>query len=107
MAAPSALPGAVAEVLVGALQAAGNAVPDALAGVAPSEQANRIAASLDSGQKVAVLMGNMAVAFGQAPMIAANAEGLASAAGGRFGFLMAGGHLVGGDMAGDMGRAQA
>src|SRR3546814_11335400 len=79
MAAPSALPGAVAEVLVGALQAAGNAVPDALAGVAPSEQANLLAASLASGQKEAVLMGNIAVAFGPALLTAATALSFSSA----------------------------
>src|SRR3546814_621070 len=44
-------------------------------------------------------MGNMAVASGQASLIAANASALASAAGGRFGFLTAGGNTVGGYLA--------
>jgi len=98
--APSALPGAVAEVLAAAAQAAGQPEPQALAGVSPSDEAKRIAASLASGQKVAVLMGNMAVTSAQASLIAANASALAAAVGGRFGFLTPGGNTVGGYLAG-------
>src|SRR5690606_29101936 len=57
--APSALPNALAEVLVAVAQAAGQSVPEAFADVSPSEAAQQIAASLSSGERVAVLVGNM------------------------------------------------
>jgi NADH-quinone oxidoreductase subunit G len=98
--APGALANAVAEVLVAAAQASGQPVPEALADITPSEDARHIAASLASGQKVAVLLGNTAVASPQASLIAANASALAALAGGRFGFLTAGGNTVGGYLAG-------
>lgn len=98
--APSVLANAVAEVLVAVAQASGQSVPEALAGITPSAEAQRIAASLASGQKTAVLMGNVAIASPQASLIAANASGLAKLAGARFGFLTAGGNTVGGYLAG-------
>jgi NADH-quinone oxidoreductase subunit G len=97
--APSQLAQAVAQVVVAASQAAGRAVPDALAGVSAGEQAGAIAASLASGEKVAVLVGNMAVASPQASQIAANASALAGVLASRFGFLTPGGNTVGGYLA--------
>src|SRR5690606_4449235 len=75
--APSALGNALAEVAVALVQAAEQPVPDAFAGVTPSETATRIAASLRSGERVAVLLGNAVVSSSQASLIAANAATLA------------------------------
>jgi NADH-quinone oxidoreductase subunit G len=98
--APSALPNALAEVLVAVAQAGGKAVPGALASIEPSEAAKQMAASLATGQKTAVLLGNMAAASNQAALIAANAAALAAALKARFGFLTLGGNTVGGYLAG-------
>jgi NADH-quinone oxidoreductase subunit G len=98
--APASVPNALAQVLVAALQAAGQQVPDALASVQPSEQAKAIAESLASGQRVAVLLGNAAVGSSHASVVAANASALAAAVNARFGFLTAGANTVGGYLAG-------
>jgi NADH-quinone oxidoreductase subunit G len=98
--APSALPNALAEVLVALGKAKDVAVPEAFASVDPSPAAQQIAASLLSGERVAVMLGNMAVASGQASLIAANAAALAKAVGAKFGFLTPGANTVGGYLAG-------
>lgn len=98
--APSQLPAALAQVAV-ALNAAGQGeCPTAFAGVEPSDAARAIAASLASGERVAVLIGNMAVASDCASLIAANAAALAQSANATLGFLTAGGNTVGGYLAG-------
>lgn len=99
--APSVLPNALAEVLV-AMAAIGSdiSVPAAFAGVEATEAARQIAASLSSGERVAVLMGNMAVASDKAVLIAANASAVAAAANASFGFLVTGANTVGGYLAG-------
>jgi NADH-quinone oxidoreductase subunit G len=98
--APSELPRALAEVAVALAQAKGHVVPAEFAAVVPGENAKLVAASLASGSNTAVLMGNMAVAAPQAATLAANAQGIANLAGGRFGFLTSGGNTVGGYLAG-------
>ncbi|MYN13641.1 NADH-quinone oxidoreductase subunit G [Pusillimonas sp. TS35] len=98
--APSLLPNALAEVSVALALQGGQAAPDAYAGVAASEIARTIAASLASGERVAILVGNMATASDRAALIAANASVLAKALGARFGFLTPGGNTVGGYLAG-------
>ncbi|HWK70682.1 MAG TPA: NADH-quinone oxidoreductase subunit NuoG [Burkholderiaceae bacterium] len=98
--APSALPNALAEVLAAVAKSTEQSLPEALAGVAPSVAAEQIAASLLSGERVAVLLGNMAVASDQASLIAANASALAQAARAQFGFLTPGANTVGGYLAG-------
>jgi len=102
--APSLLPNALAEVLVAVARAKQQPVPAELAGVEPSDAANQIAASLTSGAKTAVLLGNMAVTSNQASLIAANAFALAKAVSARFGFLTVGGNTVGGYLAGAIPR---
>lgn len=102
--APSLLPNALAEVLVAVAQAKQQPVPAELAGVEPSDAARQIAASLTSGVKAAVLLGNMAVTSNQASLIAANASALAKAVLARFGFLTIGGNTVGGYLAGAVPR---
>lgn len=98
--APSALPDALAQVLVALAKNSEQSVPDAFADVEPSEFARQIAASLQSGERVAVLLGNMAVASDQASLIAANAAALATASNATLGFLTVGANTVGGYVAG-------
>ncbi|TEA78578.1 NADH-quinone oxidoreductase subunit NuoG [Allopusillimonas ginsengisoli] len=98
--APSQLPNALAEVAVALAATGGAQAPGAFAGVEPSEAARAIAASLASGERVGVLIGNMAVASNLASLISANASAVAKACNARFGFLTAGGNTVGGYLAG-------
>ena len=98
--APSGLAGALAEVAVALAQAKSLPVPAGFASVQPGEDAKRIAASLASGANTAVLLGNLAVNSPAASALAANASALANLAGGKFGFLTAGGNTVGGYLAG-------
>lgn len=98
--APSVLPNALAEVLVALAKSRDLAVPDAFAKLEASPAAQQIAASLSSGERVAVLLGNMAVASDQASLIAANASALAKTINAKFGFLTPGANTVGGYLAG-------
>ena len=98
--APSGMANALAEVAVALAQAKSAAVPAEFSQVTPSEEAKRIAASLASGSNTAVLLGNMAVNSPAASTLAANAGVLATLAGGKLGFLTAGGNTVGGYLAG-------
>src|SRR5690606_804435 len=90
----------LAEVLVAFANTKEQAVAQALAQVQPGEAAQAIAASLASGQRVGIFVGNMATASDQATLIAANASALANALGAKFGFLTAGANTVGGYLAG-------
>src|SRR5690606_9264903 len=90
--APAGIPQALAQVLVAWAKANQQEVPEAFASVQPSEQASQIAASLAGGERVAVMLGNMAVSSPEAALIAANAQALAQAVGGRLGFLTPGGN---------------
>ncbi len=98
--APSLVPNALAEVLVAVAQAAGQPAPAGLETVQPSDAARAIAASLSSGEKVGIMLGNLAVMSPQVRLIAANAQALAAAVGGTLGFLTPGGNTVGGYLAG-------
>jgi len=98
--APSGMANALAEVAVALAQAKSLAVPAEFSQVTPGEEAKRIAASLASGSNTAVLLGNMAVNSPIASTLAANAGALANLAGGKLGFLTAGGNTVGGYLAG-------
>ena len=97
--APSQLANSLAQVLVAVAKAKDAAVPAGLEGVQVSAQAQQIADSLASGERVAILLGNMAVNSDQASVIAANANAIAQASGGKLGFLTAGGNTVGGYLA--------
>jgi NADH-quinone oxidoreductase subunit G len=98
--APSGMANALAEVAVALAQAKSAAVPAEFSQVTPSDAAKRIAASLASGSNTAILLGNMAVNSPVASTLAANAGVLANLAGGKLGFLTAGGNTVGGYLAG-------
>ena len=97
--APSAIPNALAEIAVAVSQVREQAAPAAFNGVQASEAARAIAEGLASGERTAVLIGNMAVASAQASLIAANGAQLASISGARLGFLTEGGNTVGGYLA--------
>jgi len=98
--APSGLPRALAEVAAALAQAGSRDPVPEFAQVQPGEGARMIAASLASGTRTAVLLGNLAVSSPQASTLAANARAVAELAGGRLGFLTAGGNTVGGYLAG-------
>lgn len=97
--APSQLANSLAQVLVAVAKAKDSAVPAGLEGVQVSAEAQQIADSLASGERVAILLGNMAVNSDQASVIAANANAIAQASGAKLGFLTAGGNIVGGYLA--------
>jgi len=97
---PEELAHALAQVVVALSRLKAVAAPAALASVQPSEAAERMAASLASGENVAVLLGNLAVNSPDASTLAANARVLAEMSGARFGFLTAGGNTLGGYVAG-------
>ncbi|WP_301117575.1 NADH-quinone oxidoreductase subunit NuoG [Pusillimonas sp. (ex Stolz et al. 2005)] len=103
--APTGIPDAIAQVLVAWAKAHQQSVPQALASVQAGEEAEAIAAALAGGEKVAVMLGNMAVSSPQASLIAANAQALAQAMGAKLGFLTPGGNTVGGYLAGAIPQA--
>ncbi len=98
--APSLLPSALAGVVVAAARRAGKPVPPALAAVEPSAEADAIAASLLSGAKRAILLGNAAVQHRDAAQLRALAQALAEAAGATLGTLVESANAVGASLAG-------
>ncbi|HLR12676.1 MAG TPA: NADH-quinone oxidoreductase subunit NuoG [Burkholderiaceae bacterium] len=96
--APSQIPAALAQV-AGAVDHARAAQDDNTAPAATDDAAAQIAASLVSGERVAVLMGNQAVTSSRATQILAQAQALAKATGATLGFLTEGGNTVGGYLA--------
>ena len=98
--APSALPRALAEVVVAAAAIRGQAVDADLAGVTPGDEAKRIAASLCSGEPAAVFVGNFATHHPQASTLDVLAQRLAALVGARFGVLGESASSVGGYVAG-------
>ncbi len=98
--APSALPAALAEVLVALLASKGQPVDAALASVVPGEEARRVAAMLAGGEPAAVFLGNFATHHPQASAIENLAQRIASASSARFGVLGEAANSVGGHLAG-------
>jgi NADH-quinone oxidoreductase subunit G len=98
--APSKLPGALAGIVAAALAAGGKPLPDVLAGVAPTDAEKAIAASLASGKKTAVLLGNYATQHADASQIHALAQMLADATHATLGFLTEAANTVGAHLAG-------
>ncbi len=102
--APSELTGSLAQILkalaaekASALSAEVQGVID---GVPISESARAIAKSLASGERVAVLLGNLAQQHPQAAQIAMIAEQIASLCAAKFGYLGEAANSVGGYLAG-------
>jgi NADH-quinone oxidoreductase subunit G len=98
--APSQMPAELAGIVVAAAQAAGKSVPAALADVQPSDRAKAVAASLLSGKKTAILLGNYALQHAAASQLHALAQLLAELTGATLGFLTDAANTVGGHLAG-------
>ena len=101
---PTELTGVLAQILK-ALAAEKSAalsseVQQAIAAVQISEQARAIARNLASGERAAVLLGNLAQQHPQAVQIALLAEQIAMLCGAKFGYLGAAANITGGYLAG-------
>jgi NADH-quinone oxidoreductase subunit G len=97
---PRELPEVLAQIVKAVAEAKQKPVPAALAGVKVWEDARAIAASLASGQNVAILLGNLAAQHPQAAQLQRLAQELAGLLGGKFGFLGEAANSVGGYLAG-------
>jgi NADH-quinone oxidoreductase subunit G len=97
--APSQMPVELAGIVVAAAQASAKSVPAALQGIEPSESAKAIAASLLSGKKSAILLGNYAVQHASASQLHALAQLLSSLTGATLGFLTDAANTVGAHLA--------
>ena len=96
---PSQLPAALAGIVVAAALAAGRNVPAALQGIEPSESAQAIAASLLSGKKSVILLGNYATQHPAASQLHALAQMLSEITGATQGFLTEAANTVGAHLA--------
>jgi NADH-quinone oxidoreductase subunit G len=96
---PSALAEALAQVVKAVAEAKNVAVPQAASGVTVGDAARALAGSLASGQKVAVLLGNLAQHHPHAAQLHALAQTLAEITGARLGFLGEAANSVGGYIA--------
>ncbi|WP_374619855.1 NADH-quinone oxidoreductase subunit NuoG [Pandoraea sp.] len=96
IAAPSAWVSELAGIAVAAAAAKGVAAPAALAGVSASDTAKAIAASLVSGERRAILLGNAAAQHPQFAQLHAIAQVIADISGATLGFLTEGANTVGG-----------
>ena len=97
---PSELAETLAQVVKAAAEIRQKPVPAGLARVSAGSEAKAIAASLASGQNVAVLLGNLAAQHPQAAQMQLLAQELAGLLGGRFGFLGEAANGVGAYLAG-------
>jgi len=97
--APSQMPRALAEIVVAAAAQAGKPVPAALADVVAGPAATAIAASLASGKKAAVWLGNLAQQHPAAAQLAALAQALCEITGATLGTLTEAANSVGGYVA--------
>jgi NADH-quinone oxidoreductase subunit G len=104
IAAPAALPAALAEVVRAAAEVKGVPVPPLANGyamdAARTADARRIAESLAGGSRTAVLLGNLAQHHPQAAVLHALAQELAALTGARLGFFGEAANSVGGYLAG-------
>ena len=98
--APSLMPSMLAQIVVAAAQGAGQAAPPALQGIEPAAAADVIAASLLSGKRRAILLGNYALQHPDASQIIALAHALAAITGATLGFCTEAANTVGGYLAG-------
>jgi NADH-quinone oxidoreductase subunit G len=97
--APQDLPAALAQVVKAVAEAKQQQVPAALAGVTAGAAAKRIAASLASGTKSGIFLGNLAAQHPQATQLRLLAQELAGLLGARFGFFGEAANSVGGYLA--------
>jgi NADH-quinone oxidoreductase subunit G len=96
---PSLLPSLLAEIVVAAARGAGKPAPAALSGIEPAAPAEAIAASLLTGQRRAVFLGNLAVQHADASQLGALAQALAEITGAKLGVLTEAANTVGGYVA--------
>ncbi len=97
--APSQLPAELAGIVVAAAQAKAKSVPAALQGIEPSDSAKAIAASLISGKRPAILLGNYALQHAAASQLHALAQLLSQLTGAPLGFLTDAANTVGAHLA--------
>jgi NADH-quinone oxidoreductase subunit G len=97
---PSQLPSMLAQIVVAASQGAGRDVPAALRGIEPVAAAEVIAASLLSGERRAILLGNAAIQHPEASQILALAHALATVTGTPLGVCAEAANTLGGYVAG-------
>jgi NADH-quinone oxidoreductase subunit G len=96
---PSVLPGVLAQIVAAAAIGTGKAVPPALKETEPAAAAQVIAASLLSGERKGVFLGNLARQHPQASQLHALAQSLAELAGAKLGILTEAANSVGGYIA--------
>jgi NADH-quinone oxidoreductase subunit G len=101
---PSLLPWMLAQIFVAAAQGAGREPPVALRDVEPVAAADVIAASLLSGKRRAILLGNYAMQHPDRSQIVALAQALASITGAVLGVCTEAANTVGGYVAGALPR---
>jgi len=92
---PSGWLAALGEIAVAVAQAKGIAAPAGFEGITPTNEAVKIAASLMSGRRAGVFMGNAAVQHPQSSQLHAVAEWIAQNAGAGFGYLTEAANTVG------------
>jgi NADH-quinone oxidoreductase subunit G len=97
--APSAMPKMLAEIVVAAAAAAGAPAPAGLSAITASAPAQAIAASLASGERKGIFLGNFAQHHPQATQLHALAQELARLTGARQGFLTEAANSLGGYIA--------
>ncbi|WJF91587.1 NADH-quinone oxidoreductase subunit NuoG [Paraburkholderia bonniea] len=102
VAAPSAWLDELAGIAVAVAETRGITVPSAFAAIQPSDAAKQVAASLTSGERKAVLLGNGAVHHPEFSLIHAAAQWLAENTGAKLGFLSETANTVGAYLAGAM-----
>jgi NADH-quinone oxidoreductase subunit G len=102
---PSLLPGMLAQIVVAAAQGAGRQAPAALRSIEPVAGADVIAASLLSGERRAILLGNYAMQHPQRSQIVALANALAELTGATLGVCTEAANSVGGYMAAALPRS--
>jgi NADH-quinone oxidoreductase subunit G len=102
--APAAMPDILAQVVKAAAEHKAIPLPEPLSGatggIAVSDAARRIAASLVAGKDAAIFLGNLAQHHPAASQLHALGQGLAELTGARFGFLGEAANSVGGYLAG-------
>jgi len=96
---PSQLPGMLAQIVVAAAQGAGKEAPQALRDIEPVAAADVVAASLLTGERRAILLGNYAMQHPEASQIVALAQALASITGATLGVCGEAANSVGGHLA--------
>ncbi|MBE0612254.1 MAG: NADH-quinone oxidoreductase subunit G [Burkholderiales bacterium] len=96
---PQALPETLAQVVKAVAEAKQQPVPAALAGVTVGADAKNIAASLVSGAKTGIFLGNLAAQHAQATQLRLLAQELAGLLGASYGFLGEAANSVGGYLA--------